>query len=169
MKTLRFILSAMVSLVIIACGGGSNTKQDPDPSEVAEKYTAAMMNYDFDEVKKYLVKEALPLYEELVSSFLSDKQTVNIDNTIKPIMKQAKYKTVKKEISDDKQTAEVTVEITDRTSTFNDKNFSMVLEDGAWKVHHPIEIPSVTMDYSIKRGLYIDEKGKYKQVETSTE
>jgi hypothetical protein len=169
MKTLRFILSATVSVIIIACGGGNKAKQDPDPSEVAEKYTAAMMNYDFDEVKKYLVKETLPLYEELVSSFLSDKQTVDVDNIIKPIMKHAKYKTVKKELSDDKQTAEVTVEITDRTSTFNDKSFSMVLEDGVWKIHHPIQIPSVTMDYSIKRGLYIDEKGKYKQAETSTE
>ena len=162
MKTLKIILLTTISLAAIACGRKKNAEQEPDPAAVAEKYVEAMMNYDFNEAKKHVVNEALPLYEEMVNEFLSTNDITNIENIIKPIMKHAKYETVEKKVSDDKQTAEVAVQITDKTSTFNNKVFIMAREGDDWKVHHPIEIWSVTMDYNSSRGLYIDEKGEYK-------
>ncbi len=157
MKSFKLILSITAALMIIACGGKKNAEEDP--SIVAEEYVKAMMNYNFDEVKKHITKEALPLYEEAINKFLNEYSFETIENTIRPIMQNAKYETVKREISEDKQTAEVTVQITSRTSTFNDRTFTMAKEDGVWKVHHPIEIWTVSVNYKVDRGLYIDEKG----------
>ena len=125
LKKLAFVLAA--SLMLTSCGGGGST-----PSSVAKKFAEATKNLDFKEAKKYVAKEYAEDVDEIIEQLNSPEAQAYM-GMIKEMAKSAKIEVFGEKISDDGNSATVTIK-TEVMGQTHEEDLPLIKEDGVWKV-----------------------------------
>jgi PBP1b-binding outer membrane lipoprotein LpoB len=129
MKLLKsLILVVAAGLMITACGGSGAT-----PVEVVQKFAEATVNLDFAKAKQYVVKEHQAAYDEVAARFESPEAQAQLE-LFKAAAKLTTIDVVEKEISEDGNTAVVTLKISGAGQS-NEEDVRLIKEDGEWKIN----------------------------------
>ncbi|MDR0420964.1 MAG: DUF4878 domain-containing protein [Prevotellaceae bacterium] len=129
MKLLKsLVLVVAAGLIMTACGGNASK-----PSDVAKKVMEATLQFDFKEVKKYVVKDLIPTVEESIAQTETEegKQMLAM---YKSIMENVTFEVVGEEIAEDGNSAVVTVKVKGPAGEEDEQAINLVKEDGAWKI-----------------------------------
>jgi ABC-type glycerol-3-phosphate transport system substrate-binding protein len=127
LKSLMLVVAA--GLMLTACGGGSSAS----PSEVAKKFVEATVNLDFEEVKKYIAKEHFESIDKATKQLESPEAKAYLE-TYKALAKDVKVEVVSEEISEDGNSATVTLSYAIMGQT-QEQKLPLIKEDGAWKIN----------------------------------
>ncbi|MDR1553829.1 MAG: DUF4878 domain-containing protein [Prevotellaceae bacterium] len=129
MKLLKsLVLVVAAGLIMTACGGGGAT-----PSEVAKKVMDATLKFDFNEVKKYVAKDIVPLVEQSIAQTETEEGKQMLE-MYKNLVKDVKVEVVSEEIAEDGNTAKVTLKTTSPTGEVSEDTINLVKEEDGWKV-----------------------------------
>jgi hypothetical protein len=132
MKNIKTImLIALASIILAGCGGKTKT-DELSPSKIAEKVLAASQELDFETLKQYLAQGRLDRLDESEKNFSEDSES---RDRFLAMVKGAKVKVLSETISEDKQSATVTVQIklASEEETF-EKDLDFINENGKWKI-----------------------------------
>lgn len=126
------IIKSLVAIIFaasmfVACSGGSG-----NPQAAAEGFGKAVQNLDFDAAKKYATKESAVVIDGMKGMYsqLTDEQI----EQAKKATEGVKIEYTGSEISEDGNTATVTVKTTMPDGSTHDSKQHLVKEDGEWKV-----------------------------------
>ena len=140
----------LLTAAMTSCG-------DSDSSRVAKDYLKETMSFNFEEAKKYAAKDKIVLYDEAKKNYAA-YDTDLITGLIKS--SETKFTVVSENVSDNGNTAKVTVRISLIHSTFKDREILLIKENGEWKVvNDNIDnlLPPKTVFFEKGKGVYIDE------------
>ena len=131
MKLIKsLVLVFMASAMLISCGGGSSSS----PESVAENFYKAVMEFDFDKAAKYCTAESAASIKE--SKKMMDQIPAEQLKMIKEASKSNKMEVVGTEISEDGNTATVSLKISGIMGMGGEDTLPIKLEkeNGEWKI-----------------------------------
>jgi hypothetical protein len=159
-KGICFILCAFL---IVSCAGKGTKgniedKEEQSLSTITTNYVKATMGFQYDEAKKYVAKEKIASYDEA-----KDKYEGTNDGGLEIIRdiinnETTKFTVIDKKISEDKNSAEITVKISTRSSIIKDRIITLIKENDEWKVNENFsDVASTRGSYSQDKGFFIDD------------
>ena len=123
-------------------------------TNIALAYTKAVMNYQYKESASYATSDVQTTYTECAEKV--DKTAApDMLKMVRAIMKDAEFSVAQKNIRGD--TAEITISIQQRGSTFFDHHVSLVKENGAWKVNQSAELIEYEVSFNKEYGMFLKE------------
>lgn len=125
MKYLKFFIAGFLFLLMLSSCGGTDS-----PESVVLKYFEAVDRMDFALAKTYAAKETAPAFDVLIKMAEEEclSKSQEEDSSIKVTVKSV-------EVSEDKKTANVVVEMVAGNGVVVDESeIHLVEEEGAWKV-----------------------------------
>lgn len=146
MKNFKQLITIFfVSAIIMSCGNNStnsqtdknstnseNIEKEMTPPEVAESFNNSIQNFDFNAAKEYVTKESVAIIESMKEMYsqLTKEQIEQAKDAAKGI--EIKYTDT--EISEDGNTATITVKATLPDGSTHENKQTLLKEDGKWKI-----------------------------------
>lgn len=136
--------------VCLSCGNSSS------PEDVAEKYTKALMEYDFEVARTYATENFQASHNEVFSAFQQrDENKKKVIEMVRSVMVDAKFNILEKKIDGD--VAVITLSVQQKGSSFLERQVVLQKEDGVWKVNQKAEIINYQMTFHPEHGVGLDE------------